>query len=475
MRLEEWLAADSARGAAEEHRALGSDWTLENPDERWRVAWVPATGELYCVAPDDVVQVLGRFPDERELRSALRDHLAAHDLSGSLYGLRAAAANVAQPEPTIEDPAARQLGARYIVDADPHSWWELGWDRPLNTFYAQRFLDAPGAEDPVESHGNCFGEVPDTGELAARLGRELPPEVANELDHDRTAFPHLRRPLFELEDTSPMDAPDPLEAWLRADPRRTGLRLESDQWWADPTGELHRVGWVEGTGELYDVGPSGAVDVVGIVDDVASLQRVLQGCQAAEPGHPSLSDLRQVTRIIELISEARDLDALAAPSIPDLVHTDAMTVTEEGLGERARFLSTWERDLQRRERAVAANLQANQIAVPAWSLPAGPVAAALRAVQEGTGDDLTMVARGFDVDPDWAEAVVEGRVVEVDIPRVQQLCEALHCSPYDLWGKDDAQRILHAYGPELWPRFIEPLAAQDPVFPDDPSGPDLSL
>jgi hypothetical protein len=128
--------------------------------------------------------------------------------------------------------------------------------------------------------------------------------------------------------------------------------------------------------------------------------------------------------------------------------------------QRLRELAERQRDLDRHQRRLDAQAAALRTALdvePAWSLPAGPLVAQIRYVQQGTGDQIDIVAKGFGVEDWWAESVLTGKITEVDIEHIQNVCEALHCSPYDLWGVDDARRILHVYGPELWPRFIEPL------------------
>ena len=102
-----------------------------------------------------------------------------------------------------------------------------------------------------------------------------------------------------------------------------------------------------------------------------------------------------------------------------------------------------------------------------WALPAAPVAAQLRNLIIDTGDDVAIVARDVGVQPEWAVAVLSGVMDEVDIPHVQQLCEGLHCTPYDLFGTDAARSIAHAYGPELWPRYVEPLEPAVDVEPPE--------
>jgi DNA-binding Xre family transcriptional regulator len=90
-------------------------------------------------------------------------------------------------------------------------------------------------------------------------------------------------------------------------------------------------------------------------------------------------------------------------------------------------------------------------------VPATVVAIQLRGLMVDTGDDLPTVARGIGLDPDWAQRVLDGDVIEVDVAHVQQLCEGLQCTPYDLFGAEAARSIAHVYGPELWPSAIEPL------------------
>lgn len=98
----------------------------------------------------------------------------------------------------------------------------------------------------------------------------------------------------------------------------------------------------------------------------------------------------------------------------------------------------------------------------AWSVPADGAAAQLRALVIDTGDDVGTVAKGIGVEPEWARGVLIGEITEVDLDHVQRLCEGLHCTPYDLFGADAGRSIAHAYGPELWPRYIEPL--EHPAF-----------
>lgn len=130
-------------------------------------------------------------------------------------------------------------------------------------------------------------------------------------------------------------------------------------------------------------------------------------------------------------------------------------------------LQRWAAQLAERERAVAqaeVRLQQERLAwverpavMPGWSLPAEPVARELRAVMTDAGCTVEDAAREFGLDESWAREVVAGIAETVDLPHVQQVCEAWSCTPYDFWGAESARTIVHAYPPELWPRHIAPL------------------
>lgn len=183
------------------------------------------------------------------------------------------------------------------------------------------------------------------------------------------------------------------------------------------------------------------------------------------------------------------------PQLPGaLVEHDQL---EFGLVEEAEFLDARERSLhaqlleleqrqleldqlQLRLDAQGAALRTAIDVQPAWSLPARPLVEQIEWLQHGTGDTLEVIAKGLDVEDWWARSIVNGKIGDIDIDHVQRICESLHCSPYDLWGARDARTILHAYGPELWPRFIEPLGPPEPEQsgpryepPTRPQGPTL--
>jgi hypothetical protein len=96
------------------------------------------------------------------------------------------------------------------------------------------------------------------------------------------------------------------------------------------------------------------------------------------------------------------------------------------------------------------------------ALPAHPVVEAIGWLWEAAGSpspDATGFAVRLGLEVSTAEALMSGEVRTLDGPGIGQVCEALRCSPYDLWGVDLAQAALHLYPPEHWPRQIEPLDA----------------
>lgn len=206
----------------------------------------------------------------------------------------------------------RPLGARYRIDEPGGTWWEVGWDRPLGTYYAQQYSPVP--YDPfthdnlLASHGARPSELASVAALAARLPVPLPEGVADELERDAAVHPHTVDPSF-----------------------------------------LH---------------------------------------------------------------VARALDRIEGP------------------------------------------------AVGRTTLPAEPVADALQRLRLDpylSATDLSSFVSGLGIDPALARAVIDGDVVELNVEQISHVCEALRCSPYDLWGRELGREIIDVYGPERWPRYIEPL------------------
>ncbi|HEV2811038.1 MAG TPA: DUF6166 domain-containing protein, partial [Acidimicrobiales bacterium] len=101
----------------------------------------------------------------------------------------------------------------------------------------------------------------------------------------------------------------------------------------------------------------------------------------------------------------------------------ALDRRETQLRQRERRLdaqaSSLERQLDRCESGVYPQLRSSQLEVEVrWTLSAAPVKDQLRALQRQTEDDLATVARGINVEPEWAAGVLDGSITEVDLPHV---------------------------------------------------------
>lgn len=87
-------------------------------------------------------------------------------------------------------PARRLPASRYEVHLEDGSWWEVGWDPPLATFYAQHWGDPAAAEDQEVTDwlGTCPEEYPSVDSLDAALGWVVPEGIRVDLVADRAAF-----------------------------------------------------------------------------------------------------------------------------------------------------------------------------------------------------------------------------------------------------------------------------------------------
>ncbi len=143
----------------------------------------------------------------------------------------------------------------------------------------------------------------------------------------------------------------------------------------------------------------------------------------------------------------------------------------EDLGGRAAALVTRARALEERERrlierevrvdAMAVTVGVlPEVAQVTW-LPAEPIRRHIEALVVDSGGDVAEVARTNGLDAEWSAAVIDQRITRLDLPHVRHVCEALHCTPYDLWGTLGARSISHAYGPDAWPAHTEPLMPVD--------------
>ena len=244
-----------------------------------------------------------------------------------------------------EQAAERRLGIRYRIDEADGSWWELGWDRPLATFYAQHYSPVPFdpfTEDDLRAwYGTDFAELPSPGALGARLPIAVPEEVAQELAADARAFPNMGPPSF-------------------------------------------------------------------------------------------LADARRLREVLTTVGEQRSSSPravpIAAPSAPAPPWPEAQdrpTDPQVGL-----------------------------------SLPSAPLAEALRLLHADpflADDDLGTFATGLGLDPQLARGVLDGSVQALGVGQIAEVCEALRCTPDDVWGPTLSRQIAHAYGPADWPHPSEPI------------------
>lgn len=296
------------------------------------------------------------------------------------------------------------LGGRFVLREDDGTWWELGWDRHLATYWAQHLTtDAYGVEQILAWHGADPREAPTLNTLTNAMGRPLPREIAQDLQRSR------------LAEWSVLSASISLSEWTQERPERRVPHVDFGSRWIDPERPdvEQRVSWVPTTGELYAVDrrSGDGVQQLAVLPTHDAVNAAMDGWAAvAAGGRPHLTWLQQ--RLEELQIDASEQVATA--------------------GDR---------------RALEA------------CLPASPAAAALASLvgEAGIDDDPSMIARGLDLDHDLVVALLAGTRSELGVEEVASVCEALHCSPYDLWGPQDARTILDSYGPEKWPRHIEPL------------------
>jgi hypothetical protein len=211
----------------------------------------------------------------------------------------------------------------------------------------------------------------------------------------------------------------------------------------------------------------GSYEAMQLTVDRNEVEQIL-AWHGAEPGElASLDELRDAIGVdlpVEIADRLRD-DADALPASGEsLVGRRAGAPSRLGLDDESTVtearLARWEADLARRERELE-NPQSTQ---RRSTLPAAPATHVLRQLISEPGfstDDVATFARGLGMDARVTDDLLTGRMREVTIEQISALCEGLHCSPFDLWGAELARTVLHAYGPERWPRYIEPLGDGD--------------
>jgi len=85
-----------------------------------------------------------------------------------------------------------------------------------------------------------------------------------------------------------------------------------------------------------------------------------------------------------------------------------------------------------------------------------------------TGDDLTTVAHGVNLDPALVHGIVLGHTRHLELDQIPAICAALCASPETLWGPG-ALRVADSYPPDQWPQPVElPVTKDGP--PSRPHG-----
>jgi len=209
-------------------------------------------------------------------------------------------------------------------------------------------------------------------------------------------------------------------------PRRAAHVGFGTGWRSDDHPDIDwQVRWLPETGELWavDEDDEGHGILLGRIEDRSDVDAALAGWD--KPG------------------VARDL-AWA------MTRVDALT---RGLDSRSTRLAAWQDRLVSWEQSLADGDRDR-----VWSLPAATVADVLAEFRRDFGDeDIDTFSTGFGLDAGLVDGLLSGRIDTLDVTDIAQVCEALNCSPFDLWEPAEARSILHAYRPELWPTTILPL------------------
>ncbi len=341
---------------------------------------------------------------------------------------------------------------RYRIDVEGGSWWELAWLPSVGTYEAVHLIvDRHEVEQVLAWHGVESRDVTSIDQLRALVNVDIPDDIADALARDYATHPG--------EDPG---RASPLQTWIAERRERAVPHLGYGTRWIDPAApdRYQRVSWIPDTGELY-VTDGSNVRVLALIPERRQLERALLGwATAGAAPEPSLAWVEH--RLDERLATERPSDgphtqiAEAADSTPAVPASPSPHVNDSSR------LGAWEAALRAKEERLAA-WEVSLVAAgpePRWSLPAAPATDALRALLGEPGfstSDIEEFARGLGLDPTLTEHLVAGRVVDLEVQQIAQLCESLQCSPYDMWEPELAHSILHAYGPENWPRRIEPL------------------
>lgn len=251
--------------------------------------------------------------------------------------------------------------------------------------------------------------------------------------------------------------PVKLDDWLRVEPARRVPHVDFGSVWIDPAepGTHQRVSWIPDTGELY-VTDGTTVETLGRYRTRSEVDVALAGW--GEHGSGPDANLDWVRRVVAEHSPPEP-NPPGWQSLADVPADEPFLTHAEATIARLR---AWEDDLQTREQLLQRQFPGVDVSTSTTSvtLPAAPVASALSRLHADRyigGDDLATFAQGLGIDDRLATGILAGDVTDLDAGQIAHVCEALHASPFDLWGPERGRQILDVYGPERWPRHIEPL------------------
>ena len=92
---------------------------------------------------------------------------------------------------------------RYRLDQPDGTWWELGWDQRLRTYYAQEHSPEPfdpfTVDQPTTWFGTQASEVPSTAHLVEQLDIDVPDDVLTKLERDAAAVPDVLDPQTQAD------------------------------------------------------------------------------------------------------------------------------------------------------------------------------------------------------------------------------------------------------------------------------------
>ncbi|MGH9186194.1 MAG: hypothetical protein ACRD0U_10340, partial [Acidimicrobiales bacterium] len=353
---------------------------------------------------------------------------------------------------------------RYRLDVGDGTWWELSWRPSHETFEAVHLTrDELRVERTLAWHGVGAGDIASLDELIERVEHPIPAAVVDALVDDVAR----RHPGLGAQRTTAAASSREVthRQWVAERPERRVPHIDFGQRWTDSTmpGSDLRVSWIPDTGELYVTDRDESyVRLLAVVPSRHDLDTALAGWAVvgASPDPPLVwIELRAVEWVK---NHALGGDHFPSPAGVVATSRSAPAMSDHGEVDPS-HLADWENQLrgwEARLTAWAQSLYAQAGTEPRWSLPAEPATETLRALLAEPAfatTDIEEFARGFDLDPKLAERLITGRIADLDMDQIAQLCQGLHCSPYDLWGSELARSILHAYGPERWPRHIEPL------------------